>query len=488
MIASGIKINPEHNSAAKLRLTSCKYFKDHHSTGKLSFNGDTVTFEEFLSGFGAKDRRVYLQHIVRQSRNTEKVVLAKKLLLSDQYSYKDSEYLLYVEYMQDKMIFADELIIHMCARVLKRNIMVVNSSSPNNVMPFNYRSGDFKVYSANDGQTLLILNHGNLHFFGAVLKYTHHNSPDYVDLSEDDVEAVQEKVSFETISIAADPIDLNDTDNVSIVSPDAVNLLPVECYSRVLICNQVCEKLLSQRTIPVSSNDQASVTFYKFSHLNDSYHLNEFTVADLELLNGPVWLNDQVINSYCSLLRTRDQKKSDLFRLHNLPYVTSQYLSTYFFAKLMSFNKNIYNYSNVKSEFHSNRKEVNIFKMNKVFIPINISNTHWVLVVVYISQKTVCYYDSYGSDGSRFLVNIMKWIKEESHICREQYSETDWKVISRAECPRQRNGFDCGVFVLISADVLSDDIPMNQGTYTQSDFKHFRKKIACDLVRKSLLY
>ena len=35
---------------------------------------------------------------------------------------------------------------------------------------------------------------------------------------------------------------------------------------------------------------------------------------------------------------------------------------------------------------------MNIFEMNKVFVPINISNSHWTLAVIFLIEKKIKVY------------------------------------------------------------------------------------------------
>ena len=39
-------------------------------------------------------------------------------------------------------------------------------------------------------------------------------------------------------------------------------------------------------------------------------------------------------------------------------------------------------------------RKVNIFSKSLIFIPTNIDNCHWTLIVVYIEEKKIVYYDS----------------------------------------------------------------------------------------------
>jgi len=70
------------------------------------------------------------------------------------------------------------------------------------------------------------------------------------------------------------------------------------------------------------------------------------------------------------------------------------YYSTYFAAKLNE--DDMYDYAKV-ARFNSPRLRITtceIFESLKWFIPINIGNSHWVLLVVYMQDKKIEYYDS----------------------------------------------------------------------------------------------
>lgn len=78
------------------------------------------------------------------------------------------------------------------------------------------------------------------------------------------------------------------------------------------------------------------------------------------------------------------------------------YMSTYLMDKLMDGGDG-YNYEQVKKYLGG----VDIFSRNVlVFIPINIKNGHWTLLVVDAKKRRVQYYDSKGASGSDYLKAI----------------------------------------------------------------------------------
>ncbi|RYY81263.1 hypothetical protein EON63_15820 [archaeon] len=52
-------------------------------------------------------------------------------------------------------------------------------------------------------------------------------------------------------------------------------------------------------------------------------------------------------------------------------------------------------------------------------------------------------------------------------------------------CPQQENGFDCGVFTIMAADFLSDDLPLE---YDQNEMEERRYRIAQYILKGSLPY
>ena len=68
-------------------------------------------------------------------------------------------------------------------------------------------------------------------------------------------------------------------------------------------------------------------------------------------------------------------------------------------------------------------KKIDIFVMEKLFFPININNTHWVLAVAFIQSKRIQFFDSMvGSCNQRkFLKSgLLRWLSDESIVKGEE--------------------------------------------------------------------
>jgi Ulp1 family protease len=146
----------------------------------------------------------------------------------------------------------------------------------------------------------------------------------------------------------------------------------------------------------------------------------------------------------------------------------------------------VYTYANVKSW----AKNLNVFRMDKIFFPVHHADKqHWTMAVVFMQLKEIRYYDSLsGGNGRIYCDALVKWIRDEAvhrkHF--EQLSSVNWKRIhSPRRVPRQENGIDCGVFAIMCADYLSDNLPL---TYQHSDIHLHRRKIMASILRGSLNY
>ena len=117
---------------------------------------------------------------------------------------------------------------------------------------------------------------------------------------------------------------------------------------------------------------------------------------------------------------------------------------------------------------------------DKIFIPINLPNAHWMLAVVNIKEKLLQFYDSLAANGTEYLNNLRKLIGDYVMDMRAEYGATievdvqTWDI-QNMEAVRQSNGYDCGMFMLKYVEHLWKDEPMQ---FTQADFPEFRRQTA----------
>ena len=134
---------------------------------------------------------------------------------------------------------------------------------------------------------------------------------------------------------------------------------------------------------------------------------------------------------------------------------------------------------------------VNIFELEHIYIPIHLKTArHWVSVVVKPHLKQIEFFDSlYDSenkeDGMNFMCNVLNWIVLEASIKYKRIENTnDWTLFHHEDnIPQQKHSLDCGVFVILSIDFLTDSLPL---VYGQEEMPYFRLKIGLDIMNESL--
>ncbi|KAJ8669082.1 hypothetical protein QAD02_000341 [Eretmocerus hayati] len=170
-----------------------------------------------------------------------------------------------------------------------------------------------------------------------------------------------------------------------------------------------------------------------------SYHDCLLRQEDLHLLNGPFWLNDALIGFYFEYLQHKyeDSKSKMLFLSPELTQL----------LKLTD-----------SHEYGTFLDPISAKNMDYIFFPVNdcssresAGGSHWTLMVFSKPERTCFYFDSSSSSNTAaeadFSKGIMSYLLENGN---GQFVEV--------KCPQQKNGYDCGLFVLCFTDVIAEHI------------------------------
>ncbi|GAB1220859.1 hypothetical protein ENUP19_0060G0038 [Entamoeba nuttalli] len=178
------------------------------------------------------------------------------------------------------------------------------------------------------------------------------------------------------------------------------------------------------------------------------------------------WLGDEVVNGFIELLQNK----------------RIGFLNSFFFTKLSknwSLSGNRIDYENSKRWVKNN----DLFSYEKVLIPVNISNTHWVLCVIDNDEHTISVYDSLS--GGRSCQNISLKI---AAFVRRLADETGhlgiYNIIDIDDNPKQSNGYDCGAFTCKCADCISLGVPLE---FTQKDMPKWRELLVAQVIVGKLI-
>lgn len=91
--------------------------------------------------------------------------------------------------------------------------------------------------------------------------------------------------------------------------------------------------------------------------------------------------------------------------------------------------------------------------------------------------------------GAVYNEGLIEYLKDE-HMAKKKAPMPDidtWtlKTCIRNETPQQLNNSDCGMFSMLFADFLSEDLPLS---FTQKDIPSLRNKVCASIMTGKLWY
>ena len=110
---------------------------------------------------------------------------------------------------------------------------------------------------------------------------------------------------------------------------------------------------------------------------------------------------------------------------------------------------------------------------------------HWSLAVIDLKKNGIYYYDSRGKENKEFLKLLLSYLSSEHMFKKGSNLDTSkFEVHSVKGIPQQKNGTDCGMFLLKYAEFIAKgDVNF---TFSQKDMPRFRKKMVNQIVLNRL--
>jgi hypothetical protein len=220
----------------------------------------------------------------------------------------------------------------------------------------------------------------------------------------------------------------------------------------ILNCTTLTDEQI-QTVVSSFSGDASDV-------LTNDDSMCEVKRREFKHLKDGKWLNDSIIHSYLMLLQQ---------------YVTTKRICNVhvfdpFFWSLLLENP----YSEMKSWTKSRTKNVNIFELDILYIPINIGNSHWASIAVFFKESRIVYYDSLlveDKDATERMDCIFRYLTKEWEENHKYFGlsqstkpiRNQW-IFKVATVPKQTNGNDCGVYVCAFAQCVLFDTNVNTVT------------------------
>ena len=239
---------------------------------------------------------------------------------------------------------------------------------------------------------------------------------------------------------------------------------------------------------PLTTGEEAIANEYLVDELRDPddviNELDGTPVSRLKIrcLIPTEELNDEVVNFFMGLLRARGDAATEEDALPRCHFFTSM-----FYTKLCYQGE--YKYADVK-RWTDRRHPIDVFAKDLLICPIHCprpdTGDHWTLAVVNLLEKRFEYFDSLRGNDGGVLANLRRYMMDE-HLDKKNASWDDagWTDHTwHAGTPRQRNGWDCAVFMCKTADYYAQDARLD---FSQDDMDYFRRRLALEIHNKTLL-
>ncbi|KAL6927513.1 hypothetical protein ACO0SA_003812 [Hanseniaspora valbyensis] len=227
-------------------------------------------------------------------------------------------------------------------------------------------------------------------------------------------------------------------------------LLTSKIVSKETILPKLSEKQLTQIRKEFNKSTRQTV------RLSNRFKIDIYN-TDLATLKPGQWLNSTIIEYFLKTLEAENDKLVAF--------------SPFFITKLSNDG-----FNSVRRWLKMKKKD--IMNLDKILIPINLNENHWVCSMVDFRKKQIVYLDSMCNNKNRSSFIYLERIKEYVIKQSENKIGQDFEI-KHLECPQQNNGFDCGIFVLMNLLQLAKDFPF---ILTQKDASSFRYHIANEIL------
>ncbi|XP_042395693.1 ubiquitin-like-specific protease ESD4 [Zingiber officinale] len=198
----------------------------------------------------------------------------------------------------------------------------------------------------------------------------------------------------------------------------------------------------------------------------------EITKKVLHCLSWNDWLNDEVINLYLELLKEREKREPKKF-------LKCHFFNTFFYKKLVS-GRNGYDYKAVRRWTTQRKLGYSLIECDRIFVPIH-KEIHWCLAVIHVKEKKLQYLDSLGGMDMTVLRVLAKYLMDEVKDKNgNQIDTSSWIAQAVDDLPLQKNGWDCGMFMLKYTDFYSRGLNL---FFQQENMPYFRKRTAKEILR-----
>ncbi len=224
---------------------------------------------------------------------------------------------------------------------------------------------------------------------------------------------------------------------------------------------------------------------FKFRHakaVGGKVAEESFTKEDLGRFKDGQWYKSAHIDAYMALLGG----ESNPGRGTNM-FMNSQLMNSFGNSNEATPEKR---YERVRKATEG----LDITEASRIFIPINVNENHWIMMVVELKHGWITSLNSledgmYDDTEEKWFNHVKDWLGEEIKTKKPafEFKKENMKH-HRKPVPLQENGYDCGVFACLFAAWESNDLPMKSenSPFNQTYVTKMRKAIAYSVLHQTL--
>ena len=206
-----------------------------------------------------------------------------------------------------------------------------------------------------------------------------------------------------------------------------------------------------------------------------SYNDADIYDRDLALFNPHQWLNDSCIN-FCFRHIENDIKELDKDETILLfdPSVTA-------FLRLQCEDP---------EDYKQLAEGIKLTQRKWLIIPITdqqsfeIASTHWSLLVINVIGGQMLHFDTAGSYNTSSANDTRLQIKNLFQSTFQYFKSV--QIIKKVKCPQQQNGYDCGVYCILFAEIISRFLITNTENIDMNEIEKLIQNVQpedCDKLR-----
>lgn len=199
-----------------------------------------------------------------------------------------------------------------------------------------------------------------------------------------------------------------------------------------------------------------------------------------KLLKTQGWLDDKAIMSYLNVVCDLVNERAGTTKATKLPPKVFAVDSLVYTRWLEAFKsgKNVGAVPNgLKRGARIGNDPTKLLEVETLLVPVN-SNAHWTLLVISPKAKKIEYIDSFRSSNRVPTMVARKFLET---FLGGAYNAKEWVEVETIS-PRQRNTWDCGVFVCTNAECIASGVSID--CYDENELPEQRSRIAAVLMNE----